>query len=125
MEDERLRHIFKEFNPEINPDYIFMNDLNKKIKAIEVVKESNIALRKNIRYASIIGISAGFLAGVLFMIALPWINRLWSSFSIPDSFILFNIPFEFSGNLIICMIGVIFSLSITISSYLIASRNLR
>lgn len=85
MEDEKLRELFTRFEPELEPDQLFLAHLEKQMRAIEILREYNVKFRRRNRIAVIAAALAGFVTGVIFTLLLPsfsqWLTTV--SFTIP------------------------------------------
>lgn len=68
MEDDKLKKIFEDFNPQLSDDGDFLNELTRRMESVELVKEHNDAVRSRGRKAFVIAATVGFLSGVLFTI---------------------------------------------------------
>ena len=90
MEDDKLKDLFSNFNPEISSDFKFMDRLQQNIKSVELIKQQSAELRtRNKKAVAIAGI-VGFIAGMLFSMALPYIGNAGSNInlSLPAGIIL-------------------------------------
>ncbi|MDE7463344.1 MAG: hypothetical protein K2M88_09315 [Muribaculaceae bacterium] len=74
MEEDKLKDIFNKFEPELSPDYLFMNRLRGSLESVEMIKERHQAMKRKSRRAVVIAAIAGFIVGMLFSFALPYIG---------------------------------------------------
>lgn len=44
MEDDKIRYLFDNFEPELPSSFQFINQLKKNMNAVEIVKQYNVAL---------------------------------------------------------------------------------
>ncbi len=82
MEDDKIRSLFDNFEPELSSSFQFMNQLKKNMDAAEIVKQHNIALKKSNRLAVVIAAVSGFITGVILTLLFPLIGDWVSTFNI-------------------------------------------
>lgn len=87
MEEEKLKDLFRDFDPEITSDSLFMSQLHKNLEAVELIKRQNAALIRRSRLAACISALAGFMAGVIFTWLMPGIKSVLNSFSFGLTFL--------------------------------------
>lgn len=84
MEDDNLRDIFKEFNPKLTEDYLFMNRLRHNLDSVELIKERNAQFKLRNRFAFIIASLAGLIMGLSFSLMFPiikeWLETMSASY---------------------------------------------
>lgn len=74
MKEDELSEIFRNFNPEMPSGSNFMSRLEGRLDAVEMVKQRNAQTIRNTRIAAILAAVAGFIAGMLTMLFMPWIT---------------------------------------------------
>lgn len=74
MKEDELNEIFRNFNPEMSSGSNFMSRLEGRLDAVEMVKQRNAQTIRNTRIAAILAAVAGFIAGMLTMLFMPWIT---------------------------------------------------
>lgn len=74
MENDPLKHIFSNFDPELTPGDHFTQRVADSLKAVEAVKSEMALQRRRNRKAVVIGALAGFVAGCLCMLLLPYLK---------------------------------------------------
>lgn len=74
MEDDKIKEMFAAFNPELPPANDFMERLRHNMEAVEMIRRRQAQLRRQGRKAVAIASLAGFAAGMLFSMMLPWIG---------------------------------------------------
>ncbi len=115
MEDDRLKDIFKEFDPELSSSFQFMSRLQKNMEAMEIVKQYNAAQRRRNRWAVAIAGVAGFAVGVIMTLLFPFITEWIASFNfsvpLPHSNTL-NFDFGYLAWLLVAMVSVLTSVSV-------------
>lgn len=89
MEDDKIKDLFSNFNPEISSSFQFMSELKKNMERVEILKQHNRVLRKRNRWAVIIAAASGFVMGIILSLLMPivvdWLPTL--NISIPHSLI--------------------------------------
>lgn len=93
MEDEKLKELFGRFNPELSSDRQFMDRICRGIDSVEMIKRHTAELHRRSRKAVVVAALAGFIVGVLFMLALPYISSAVANLHalLPDSSILYTL----------------------------------
>ncbi len=80
MEDNRLKQLFKDFDPPLSSSLHFMTKLQKNMEAVEFVRQYEAAQKKRNKMAVAIAAAAGFAAGVIMTLLYPfiieWIHSL-------------------------------------------------
>ena len=82
MEDDKIRNLFDNFEPELSSSFQFMNQLKKNMDAVEIVRQHNIALKKRNRLAVVIAAVSGFVMGVILTLLFPLIGDWVSTFNL-------------------------------------------
>lgn len=82
MDDDKIRSLFDNFEPELSSSFQFVNQLKKNMEAIEIVRRHNAELKKRNRLAVAIAAISGFAAGVVLTLLFPLIGSLVSTFNI-------------------------------------------
>lgn len=98
MEEDKLTLLFRDFDPELSPDAPFIDRLGRSLDAVELVKRQQLAERRRNKRAVLVAAVAGFVAGVVFAILLPFVATWLSavhvslpSFGLPDLIIDFRL----------------------------------
>jgi len=80
MEDDKLKKLFSDFEPDISSDFQFMTKLQRNMNAVEIVRQHTSAQRKRSRTAVLIAAVSGFISGViltlLFSLIEDWITTI-------------------------------------------------
>ncbi len=88
MEEDKLKDIFKDFNPDLSSDSDFMSRLERSMEAVEIVKRQNAETHRRSKRAVVWAALAGFVAGVVMTILQPyicrWLGGLDFTISIPS-----------------------------------------
>lgn len=82
MEENRLKDLFSDFQPELPSSFQFMARLQKNMESVEIVKQHNLALRRRNKLAVAIAALSGFAMGVILTLLFPLIGDWVSTFSI-------------------------------------------
>ena len=85
MEDDKLKNIFSEYNPDLQSDDMFMERLHRNLKAIESVRQNTRELRRHNRLAVVAAAITGFVAGVILTVSFPYISAYIDRLSMPGS----------------------------------------
>lgn len=82
MDEDRLKDLFSDYQPELSSSFQFMVRLQKNMEAVEIVKQHNLALRRRNKLAVAIAALSGFAMGVILTLLFPLIGDWVSTFSI-------------------------------------------
>lgn len=80
MEDNKIKELFRDFQPELSSTSQFIMKLQKSMEAVEIVKQYNVSLRRRNRLAVVVAGASGFIAGVILTLLFPMIYGWVSSF---------------------------------------------
>ncbi len=90
MEQDDIKKIFDDFAPELDSDENFMAIFQRNINAAELIRRHSILMRRRNKRALVIASLAGFVIGVLFSLALPWVSGIVEGIHLNASFALQN-----------------------------------
>lgn len=76
MEDDKLRSLFADFQPELSSDRQFMSCLERNMESVEIVKRRMAKMRARNRRAIAVAAVVGFVVGFVFSLALPYLSSL-------------------------------------------------
>jgi hypothetical protein len=82
MEDDKLKELFNNFQPEMPSSLQFMAKLQKNMERVEILKQHNLAIKRRNKLAVCIAATIGFLMGVILTLLFPLIGSWVSTFSI-------------------------------------------
>jgi hypothetical protein len=82
MEDDKLRNLFNDFQPELSSSSQFMTKLQKNMEMVEILKQHDIALKKRNKLAVVIAAASGFVMGVILTLLFPLIGNWVSTVSV-------------------------------------------
>ena len=120
MEEDRLKDIFKEYEPDLSSRMAFMERLERNLNAVEIIHQENAMATKRNRLAVTFASMAGFLVGFLFSFALPYISNMIAEIedSISTNSVLSNLNaiLEFQSVIAWVIIGA-FSVFTSIGTY--------
>lgn len=86
MDDDKIKNLFDNFEPELSSSFQFMNQLKKNMEAVEIVRQHNLALKRRNKLAVAIAAVSGFAMGVILTLLFPLVGDWVSTFniSLPD-----------------------------------------
>lgn len=86
MEEDKLKSLFKEFNPELSSQDAFMKRLESNLNAVELIKRHTATVRARNKKALVVGALAGFVTGFLFSLLLPYLHSFIANWqlTLPD-----------------------------------------
>lgn len=120
MEEDRLKDIFNEYEPDLSSRFAFMERLERNLNAVEIIHQANAKATKRNRIAVILASLAGFVVGLLFSFALPYIKNmievLRSTISTDSLLFKINVIFEFQSVLAWIIVGAV-SVATSIGTY--------
>ncbi len=97
MEDDKIKELFNDFEPELSSSFQFMTKLKRNMEAVEIVKQHNAALKKHNKLAVAIAGVCGFAVGVILTLLFPLLGSWVLTFSISlPHFQIQNITIEYS-----------------------------
>ncbi|MDE6512161.1 MAG: hypothetical protein K2L00_08755 [Muribaculaceae bacterium] len=79
MEEERLKEIFSGYNPKLSSSMDFMERLELRLDAVEIVRKENESIIKRNRIAVVFASLAGFITGVISTLLFPYLHGLVNS----------------------------------------------
>ena len=90
MEDDKLKSLFTNFEPELSSDFKFMNKLERNLNSVEIIKRHTAEVRSRNKKAVAIAAFAGFIVGFVFSLFLPYLSNAvsdWPS-TLPGGYIM-------------------------------------
>ena len=118
MNDDKLKKLFADYEPDIQSDAMFMARLERSLRAVEFIKERKTAAKRRNRVAMAVACAAGFLAGGLFFSIMPYITQ-WFISQTPARVFLSIQPEQLADILTYCL-GCVSTMALTLASYDIA-----
>lgn len=76
MEDDKLKSLFADFQPQLSSDSLFINRLERNMESVEIVKRRMEEMRARNRRAVTVAALVGFVVGFLFSLTLPYLSGL-------------------------------------------------
>ncbi|MDE7393663.1 MAG: hypothetical protein K2M80_04230 [Muribaculaceae bacterium] len=76
MEDEKLKSLFVDFDPEITSDARFMDNLQRNLNAVEIVRRHSAEVKVINKKAVVIAALAGLVVGFLLSLLLPCLGNV-------------------------------------------------
>jgi hypothetical protein len=114
MEDDKIKELFTNFQPEMSSSLQFMAKLQKNMERVEILKQHSIAIKKRNKLAVCIAAAIGFLMGVILTLLFPLIGSWVSTFSISLPHLQissFTIDYSFVGWIIMAVTCIITALN--------------
>ncbi len=86
MEDDKLKSLFSNFEPELSSDFQFLNKLQRNLNSVEIIKRHAAEVRSRNKKAVAIAAFVGFIVGFLFSLSLPYLSNAVSDWqlTLPD-----------------------------------------
>ncbi len=115
MEDNIIKEIFKEFDPELSSSFLFMAKLKKNMEAVEYIRQYNVAQKRRNKLAVILAGVSGFAMGVFLTLLYPFITEWIASLNFSISLLAeSNLKYDFShlGWIVIAIGSVLTSMSV-------------
>lgn len=75
MEEDKIRGLFSEFEPELSSDAQFIKKLQHNLSSVETVRQHVAIQRAKNRKAVVIAAFIGFIVGFLFSLSLPYLGE--------------------------------------------------
>ena len=82
MEDDKLKSLFSNFEPELSSDFLFMNKLQRNLNSVELIKQHTVEVRSRSRKAVAIAAIVGFIVGFLVSRSLPCLRESVSNWQL-------------------------------------------
>ena len=82
MEDDKLKSLFSNFEPELSSDFLFMNKLQRNLNSVELIQQHTVEVRSRSRKAVAIAAIVGFIVGFLFSLSLPYLSEAVSNWQL-------------------------------------------
>lgn len=86
MDDDKLKSLFSDFEPELSSDIQFMTKLQRSLNSVEIIKQHTAEVRSRSKKAVAIAAVVGFIVGFLFSLSLPYLGEAVSNWqlTLPD-----------------------------------------
>lgn len=82
MEDDKLKSLFSNFEPELSSDFQFMNRLQQNLNSVETIKQHTAEIRARSKKAVAIAAVVGFIVGFMFSLSLPYLSDAISNWQL-------------------------------------------
>lgn len=82
MEDDKLKSLFSNFEPDMSSDFQFMNKLQKSLNSVEIIRQHTAEVRTRSKKAVAIAAVVGFIVGFLFSLSLPYLTEAVSNWQL-------------------------------------------
>lgn len=114
MEDNQIKDLFSNFDPELSSGPLFISRLRHRLDAVELVRERIAAERRRSRRAILIAAISGIVAGMLMTLMFPvicsWLISL--AHKIPCIHLR-----DAAGQIITLMLATAISVTIAVNAY--------
>ncbi|MDE5794208.1 MAG: hypothetical protein K2I08_05775 [Muribaculaceae bacterium] len=115
MEDDKIKDLFKEFEPELSSSFQFMAKLQKNMEAVEIIRRYNAAQKRRNKWAVAIAGACGFAMGViltlLFPLILDWVSSIKISLPLISAGTM-SIDFSYIAWFLVAAVSVLTSISV-------------
>jgi hypothetical protein len=114
MDDDKLKELFTNFQPEMSSSLQFMAKLQKNMEQVEILRQHHLAIKERNKFAVCIAAAIGFLVGVILTLLFPLIGSWVSTFSISLPHLQISsitIDYSFVGWMIVAVTCVIIALN--------------
>lgn len=74
MEDDKLKSMLTNFEPELSSDFQFMSKLERSLNSVEILKQHAAEVRSRNKKAVVLAAVLGFIVGMLFSLSLPYLS---------------------------------------------------
>lgn len=78
MEDDKLRILFDEYDPELPSDDGFISRLQQNLDTVEIIRRHAVKERSRNKKAVVMASFVGFVVGFLFSLSLPYLSNVVS-----------------------------------------------
>ena len=82
MEEDNIKKLFDDFNPDLSPDNLFMDRVIRSIEGIDAVKSQIEIYKRRNRLWVLLSGCVGFLSGVIMTLLYPLLSEIFISFSL-------------------------------------------
>ncbi len=98
MEDDKLKSLFSDFEPELSSDFQFMSKLERNLNSVEIIKQHTAEVRSRNKKAVVIAAFVGFIVGFLFSISLPYLSNAISDWqlTLPSESMMYTLANNFT-----------------------------
>lgn len=79
MEDKDIQQLFQAYQPKLSSEREFMSTVTASMRKVEFLKRQQEAVRRQNRIAVAVAAVTGFVAGVVFMLLMPYISAFIDS----------------------------------------------
>ncbi len=126
MEDNDIKSLFAGFKPDMGPDFDFMARLEQRLDSVEFVKQQTAQVKARCRRAVVFAALAGFVAGFLCSLLLPYLQVAVANWqpTLPDNAFVHTLVGHFNviAWLIIALTSIIAALNTYELSLALSSR---
>ena len=84
MEDDNIRSLFADFDPDLSSSFQFMDRVEREIDNMEIVHKHLTARRQRSRIAMAVAACVGFVVGFMLALYIPYFEALIQGVSLPS-----------------------------------------
>ncbi len=122
-DDDKLKELFSDFQPDLSSDFQFMKRLERNMEAVELVKRRSEAVRKRNKIAVVVAAFSGFVVGVILTLLYPLVRDTFSTIQFKVPYIAMN-PIAISGQVWVWICIALASNIIAYNAYVITVSRL-
>ena len=104
--DDKISELFKDYNPGLSSDSLFMERLEHNLRAVDIVKQQLKASHRKNRLAIIAAAITGFIVGVVSVIAYPYLSEIVLKI-ITNAAFTADFLTDYTDTVVFCMIAII------------------
>lgn len=75
-DDKKIKELFTAYDPKLSSDADFMENLARRMKTVELLKEKTAEMRRQNHLAVTIATITGFMAGIVFTLCFPYLSGM-------------------------------------------------
>ncbi len=111
MDNDNLKELFGNFNPDLSSGSDFIARLQQRMDTIEMVRQYNAELRRRNRIAVMIAALAGFIMGVVLTLLMPLIGDWIATFRLSVPGHAFNIDLHYIAWVLLAAVSMFTALN--------------
>ncbi len=116
MEEDKIKDLFRGYNPELSSDSIFMSRLQRNMKGVELLKQQTAAARCRNKTAVLVASISGFIVGILLTLLIPHLFTWITTIKISLPYISIS-PIEIDMQILSCPLAAIAATLISYNTY--------
>ncbi len=116
MKEDKIKDLFRGYNPELSSDSIFMSRLQRNMKGVELLKQQTAAARCRNKTAVLVASILGFIVGILLTLLIPHLFTWITTIKISLPYISIS-PIEIDMQILSCPLAAIAATLISYNTY--------